>query len=253
MAHGTKCSKSKIIHYFCPVMTLFFVPSIQFPATELPEEEAHHGIRVLRLRNGQEVGVTDGQGKIYAGAFEALSNRLARVLLNPEPLKHVERPASVTMAVAPLKSNDRFEWFLEKATELGVARIVPLVCEHGERSKFNAERWQRVMLAAVKQSLNPWMPRLDEPIKFADFLAQNRLKTYLAHCELGEKPLLVTAMDPTEEICICIGPEGDFSTAEIQAARGAGYTEVSLGELRLRTETAALTALITALNRVAGR
>lgn len=229
-------------------MTLFFVPSLQFPATELPEEEAHHALRVLRLRDGQEVWVTDGQGRIYGGQFEALSNRLARVLLNPEPVKTVKRPSAVTMAVAPLKSNDRFEWFLEKATELGVARIVPLLCEHGERSKFNADRWQRVMLAAVKQSLNPWMPQLDEPVKFADFLKRNGLKTYIAHCEPGEKPLLAASLEKGEELCICIGPEGDFSSAEIRAARAAGYREVSLGELRLRTETAALTALITALN-----
>lgn len=229
-------------------MTLFFVPSLQFPATDLPEEEAHHALRVLRLRDGQEVWVTDGQGRIYGGKFEAFSNRLARVLLDPEPVKTVNRPSAVTMAVAPLKSNDRFEWFLEKATELGVARIVPLLCEHGERSKFNADRWQRVMLAAVKQSLNPWMPQLDEPVKFADFLKRNTLKTYIAHCESGVKPLLAASLEKGEELCICIGPEGDFSSTEIQAARAAGYREVSLGELRLRTETAALTALITALN-----
>ena len=230
-------------------MHLFFVPAVHHPATELPEEEAHHALRVLRLRDGEEVWVTDGQGSIYGGTFEALSNRLARVLLRPEPVKTVRRSADVTMAVAPLKNNDRFEWFLEKATELGVARIVPLLCEHGERSKFNTERWQRVMLAAVKQSLNPWMPRLDEPVKFADFLKQNTLPTYIAHCEPGEKPLLVNALQKKAgELCLCIGPEGDFSGAEIRAAREAGCREVSLGALRLRTETAALMALITALN-----
>lgn len=231
-------------------MTLFFVSQITFPLTELPEEEVHHATRVLRLKNGEPVWVTDGQGQIFAGTFEAFSNRSARVQLNAEPVKTVTRKGNVTMAVAPLKSNDRFEWFLEKATELGVARIVPIVTEHGERSKFNAERWQRVMSAAVKQSLNPLMPALGEPVKFTEFVHTNRLKTYLAHCGEGEKPLLQKALGGETDICICIGPEGDFSTAEIKLALEAGYRPVSLGELRLRTETAALAALVTALNHV---
>ena len=231
-------------------MTLFFVPQVEIPLTELPEEEAHHGVRVLRLRDGQEVWVTDGKGNIYAGKFRAFSNRSARVEVDASPVKTVERKARVTMAVAPLKSNDRFEWFLEKATELGVTRIVPLVCEHGERVKFNSDRWRRILLAAVKQSLNPLMPELDEPVKFSDFLQCNRLKTYIAHCAPGEKPLLKQAVRGGNDICICIGPEGDFSTEEIKKAAAAGYVPVSLGELRLRTETVALTALITALNEV---
>lgn len=231
-------------------MTLFYSATIQFPCTDLPEDEAHHALRVLRLRDGQEVWLTDGKGHIYSGTFEAFSGRSARVKLNEKPVRSVTRRGNVTMAVAPLKSNDRFEWFLEKATELGVSRVVPLLCEHGERSKFNAERWQRVILAAVKQSLNPLMPELAEPVKFADFLKQNSLPTYFAHCEPGEKPLLVRALDGETDFCICIGPEGDFSTGEIGAARGAGYREVSLGELRLRTETAALTALVTAVNHL---
>jgi 16S rRNA (uracil1498-N3)-methyltransferase len=229
-------------------MTLFFVPQISHPLTELPEEEAHHAMRVLRLKNGQDVWVTDGKGKIYQGQFEAFSNRNARVLLAEEPAKVVERKANITMAVAPLKSNDRFEWFLEKATELGATRIVPIISEHGERSKFNMERWHRVMLAALKQSLNPLMPQLDAPIKFADFLKSNTLTSYIAHCEEGEKPLLAQAIQKGEDICICIGPEGDFSASEIKQALEKKYQPVSLGELRLRTETAALTALITGLN-----
>lgn len=231
-------------------MTLFFVPKIEHPVTELPEEEAHHGMRVLRLKNGQEVWVTDGKGKIFSGKFEPFSNRSARVLLNEQPVKVLERKVNITMAVAPLKSNDRFEWFLEKATELGATRIVPIISEHGERSKFNMERWNRVMLAAIKQSLNPLMPELEAPIKFSDFLKNNQLASYIAHCEEGEKPLLAKAIDSQKDICICIGPEGDFSTTEIKQALEKGYQPVSLGELRLRTETAALTALITAINRL---
>lgn len=235
---------------FCHRMTLFFVPEIQLPITELPEEEAHHGIRVLRLKDGQEVCITDGKGLIFSGKFQPYTNKHARVAVNAEPFKKMERKFSITMAVAPLKSNDRFEWFLEKATELGVTEIVPLVCEHGERMKFNADRWQRVMLAAVKQSLNPLMPTLSDPIKLVDFVKNNQMKTYLAHCEEGEKPLLADVLGMEQEICICIGPEGDFSSSEIKMGLAAGYMPVSLGELRLRTETAALAALITGLNHL---
>lgn len=229
-------------------MTLFFAENIQFPVTELSEDESHHGIRVLRLREGQEVWLTDGQGKIFSGQFQPFGNKNARVTLHPDPVKTLTRSLKVSMAVAPLKSNDRFEWFLEKATELGVERIIPILCEHGERAKFNTERWERVIMAAVKQSLNPWKPRLEQPLRFSEFLKQNSMPGYIAHCEPGEKPLLTNAIQKMDELCICIGPEGDFSSNEIRAAREAGYREVSLGDLRLRTETAALTALITALN-----
>jgi 16S rRNA (uracil1498-N3)-methyltransferase len=151
------------------------------------------------------------------------------------------------MAVAPLKSNDRFEWFLEKATELGVAEIIPILCEHGERVKCNMERWERVILAAVKQSMNPFKPVLHEPVLFSEFLASNTRKTYFAHCAEGPKNPLSKGLGMEKEICICIGPEGDFSAAEIQLALNAGYLPVSLGDLRLRTETAALTALVLAV------
>lgn len=229
-------------------MTLFFSSHIQFPYTELSEEEAHHGIRVLRLKEGQEVWLTDGKGKMFAGRFFPYSNRNARVELDEQPIKSIHRTWKLSMAVAPLKSNDRFEWFLEKATELGVSEIIPLVCERSERGKFNTDRWKRVILAAVKQSLNPLMPELAEPVKFTDFVKQNHRKTFLAHCEAGEKTFLAKALVPEPEICICIGPEGDFTPAEIKLGQEAGYIPVSLGDLRLRTETAALMALITAQN-----
>ena len=240
--------------YICPTivyrMTLFFAQEIEFPHTELSEEEAHHGIRVLRLKNGDEVWLTDGKGKIFAGQFQPYTNKHARVVLVEKPVKEMQRNFTVTMAVAPLKSNDRFEWFLEKATELGVTQIIPLVCEHSERMKFNPERWQRVILAAVKQSLNPYMPQMADPIKFSDFVKQNKQKTYLAHCWEGEKIALSRALGEDSDICICIGPEGDFSTSEVKVGLDSGYIPVSLGELRLRTETAALTALITGLNHL---
>ena len=141
-------------------MILFYTIEITHPFTELSEEEAHHGIRVLRLKEGQEVGITDGKGQIFTGRFMPYTGKHARVEIHRIPVIEKKRTHRVVMAVAPLKSNDRFEWFLEKATELGVAEIIPILCEHGERSKYNKERWQRVMLAAVKQSLNPWLPVL---------------------------------------------------------------------------------------------
>jgi 16S rRNA (uracil1498-N3)-methyltransferase len=229
------------------LMTLFFSDTIQFPITPLSDEEAHHGIRVLRLRHGATVWLTDGKGKIYEGTFRIQGSRNADVDLKADPVKVGSREFSVCMAVAPLKSNDRFEWFLEKATELGVAEIIPILCEHGERVKCNMERWERVILAAVKQSMNPFKPVLHEPVLFSEFLASNTRKTYFAHCADGPKKPLSKALGMEKDISICIGPEGDFSAAEIQLALNAGYFPVSLGDLRLRTETAALTALVLAV------
>ncbi len=231
-------------------MILFFCDHITFPATDLPDEEAHHGIRVLRLHDGERVWLTDGKGDIFEGTFHPYSQKHARVELSRQPVKSARRDFSVTMAVAPLKSNDRFEWFLEKATELGVTEIIPLICDRGERMKFNRERWDRVILAAVKQSLNPFRPVVQEPVKFSDFVKVNTRKTFLAHCADGEKRFLPKVLGSDKDICICIGPEGDFSDTEIKLGVQAGYVPVSLGELRLRTETAALTALITAINHL---
>lgn len=229
-------------------MILFYTVEITHPFTELSEEEAHHGIRVLRLKEGQEVGITDGKGQIFSGRFIPYTGKHARVEIHEIPAIEKKRTHRVVMAVAPLKSNDRFEWFLEKATELGVAEIIPILCEHGERSKYNKERWQRVMLAAVKQSLNPWLPVLHEPLKFSDFIKSNGRKTFLAHCAPGEKKNLSEVLGNESQICICIGPEGDFSSSEIKESLQNGYVPVSLGELRLRTETAALVASVLAVN-----
>jgi 16S rRNA (uracil1498-N3)-methyltransferase len=228
-------------------MILFFSDTLQFPFTQLSEEEAHHAIRVLRLRDGATVCLTDGKGKMVEGILRLQGNKSAGVTLKEQPMHTAERKVKVSMAVAPLKSNDRFEWFLEKATELGVAEIIPILCEHGERVKCNLERWERVTSAAVKQSLNPFRPILHEPVSFSEFLKSNTRKTYLAHCAEGTKTPLAKALGIEKELCICIGPEGDFSASEIQNALKAGYLPVSLGDLRLRTETAALTALVLAV------
>jgi 16S rRNA (uracil1498-N3)-methyltransferase len=174
-------------------------------------------------------------------------NKAAGVTLIQAPVQSLKRSISVSMAVAPLKSNDRFEWFLEKATELGVAEIIPILCEHAERVKCNLERWERVTSAAVKQSFNPFRPILHEPVSFAEFLKSNTRKTYFAHCAEGEKTPMANALGMERELSICIGPEGDFSASEIQLALNAGCVPVSLGELRLRTETAALAALVLAV------
>lgn len=233
-------------------MTLFYATQIQFPVTELSEEEAHHALRVLRLRDGENVFVTDGKGKLYGGSFIAMGSRQASVRLKEEPVKELKRTFSIRMAVAPLKSNDRFEWFLEKATELGVTEIIPLIGEHSERLKFNPERWDRVVMAALKQSLNPLKPSLAEPIKFSDFVSSYKGKVFIAHCEERDKTYLPQALGTDLDICICIGPEGDFSSNEISKALSAGFIPVSLGDLRLRTETAALTALVMAVAHYQG-
>jgi len=141
--------------------------------------------------------------------------------------------------VAPTKNIDRFEWMIEKATEIGVDEITPLLCEHSERKQVNNERLQKVLISAMKQSLKAYLPRLNNLTNFETFLSNNiEEHKFIAHCDEGFKKHLFTQIKPRERVLVLVGPEGDFSPSEIVRARKLGFTEVSLGNSRLRTETA---------------
>ena len=147
------------------------------------------------------------------------------------------------MVVAPTKMNERFEWFLEKATEIGVHEITPIICDRSERKNIKNERFDKIILAAMKQSLQYFMPKLNEPISFKDFISQQHNGNLcIAHCEETDKKLLKNSIKPNEKYTILIGPEGDFSEKEIQLPIKNNYIPVSLGNTRLRTETAAVVA-----------
>jgi 16S rRNA (uracil1498-N3)-methyltransferase len=223
---------------------LFYTPDLAGSRHTLPEEESRHAVRVLRLVEGDAVQLTDGRGNLHTARIVSASPKRCEVEIVSTQADYGRRPYTLTLAVAPTKNSDRFEWFLEKATEIGVDRIVPLECERSERRAYKTDRGNKVIESAMKQSLQAFHPRLDELTRLADVLktpfAGDR---FIAHCAAAaEKRSLRESVKKGGGTLILIGPEGDFSPQEIDAARRAGFGEVSLGASRLRTETAALAA-----------
>ena len=157
--------------------------------------------------------------------------------------KQSKRGYNLHLAVAPTKMNDRYEWFLEKATEIGIDTITPIICDHSERKVIKSERFERILQSAMKQSLSCYKPRLNEAVSFKDFIQQDfRGDLFIAHCEETDKKSLKQELTPKKDITILIGPEGDFSAKEIELATTNKFTPVTLGDTRLRTETAAIVA-----------
>lgn len=209
----------------------------------LCDEESKHCISVLRHRVGDEVNVTDGAGNLYICTIaDAPKNRPC--LLTIREVRRMGAPSHhLHMAVAPTKNTDRFEWFVEKAVEMGVGEITPIVCDHSERNHLRIDRLERLVIAACKQSLKFYLPRINEPVKASDIIngsAENQ--RFILHCEPGEKPHLFNAARKGISSLVMIGPEGDFSADEIALAKSLGFVEATLGPERLRTETAAMVA-----------
>jgi 16S rRNA (uracil1498-N3)-methyltransferase len=226
-------------------MHVFHSPVIDQGMTRLGEEESRHCVRVLRLRAGEEVIVTDGRGMWCRAVLADPNPRACLLQVVSCEEKFRQRPVSLHMAVAPTRQIDRFEWFLEKATECGVDEVTPLYCEHSERQWVRPERLERVMLSAMKQSLRAFLPRLNPGMSFRDFVGQPfEGARLIAHCGEGEKTGLQAAFEPGRNARVLVGPEGDFSAGEVEEALQAGYVPVSLGRHRLRTETAAITLCI---------
>lgn len=233
-------------------MQLFYDPQFD-PAAgtlRLDDDEARHALKVLRLDAGDTLAVTDGRGNLYACRIVAADRRQCSLTVQVES---VERdcgrlPYRLTMAVAPTKNIDRFEWFLEKATEVGVSEIIPLECARSERRSVKEERCGKVIAAAMKQSLKCLCPRLHPMTSFADLLAMPfGGRKFIAHCDdSGERRFLGSLLRAGEEAMVLIGPEGDFSPEEIAAALAHGFEPVTLGHQRLRTETAAVAATVIA-------
>lgn len=230
-------------------MQLFYAPSLD--RTEgffsLEKDESHHAVKVLRMQAGDTLWATNGRGLLVEAAVavpsaSAASLRIERVLEDAQ-----RREYRLHLALAPTKSNDRMEWFLEKATEIGVDRITPLICDRSERRVYNRERGEKIVVSAGKQSLKAVFPVLDPPTDFRAFLKENTGGArYIAHCMEGNKRTLAPLLGRDTDITVLIGPEGDFSPEEVEAALAAGYVPVSLGAARLRTETAALYAVAAA-------
>ena len=231
-------------------MQLFYTPHIteDDEVFTLSKDESHHAVKVLRIKEGDEIHTTNGQGLMVRAVVELASPSMLKVKVVERIDDFQRRDYKIHVAIAPTKMNERMEWFLEKATEVGVDEITPIICHHSERRVYNCERGRRVILSAGKQSLKATFPVLNEAMSFMDFIKNcNSASRFMAHCmDDDEKILLPSLMRDANDICVLIGPEGDFSPQELQEARKAGFRAVSLGSSRLRAETAALYAVMAA-------
>ena len=225
-------------------MQLFYNPTID-ETTEnfsFDKEESKHIIKVLRKKDTDILFVTNGLGLLFKTEITLASDNKCTVQIisieKTEPSKF-----QLHLAVAPTKMNDRYEWFLEKATEIGIHEITPIICDRSERKVVNKERFDKIVLTAMKQSNVLFLPKLNEAITFKEFLKRkNEGVQLIAHCEEIDKKTLKSILKPNENVTLLIGPEGDFSEKEIALAIENNFIPVSLGNTRLRTETAAIVA-----------
>lgn len=232
-------------------MQLFYAPDIVPPDYVLSEEESRHCVRVLRLGVGDELHLTDGRGSLFRAVVSDPSPKHCAVHVVQTVEEYGRLPYHLVMGVAPTKNNDRFEWFLEKATEVGVGEIIPLESDHSERRVYKPERGGKVITAAMKQSLKAYHPLLHPMTPFAEVVKRGfEGRKFIAHCDTARsgqgKQYLAHTLHKGERALVLIGPEGDFSPAEIDLAVACGFEEITLGDQRLRTETAAVTAVVMA-------
>jgi len=230
-------------------MELFYSLEVSAGVCRLSPEESNHCVKVLRHRVGDLVNVIDGAGTMYLCRLLSDNPKGAEATVvetNPGWGSH---PYSLTLAVCPTKNNDRYEWFAEKATEVGVDCICPVIGDRSERKVFKTDRLRKIVLSATKQSLKALVPEVAEPVSVREFIASVKDEPSLkliAYCFEGEKERIsirkALEENVTDKVIVLIGPEGDFSTEEAELAIGSGFIPVHLGASRLRTETAAVTA-----------
>ena len=223
-------------------MNLFYAPDLTSGVYILNKGESRHCIKVLRLNTVDTLHITDGRGiLVEARLIEPDPKKCIVEILNTQ--KEFEKSSyRIHLAVAPTKNINRFEWFLEKATEIGTDEITPLICEHSERKVVKTERLEKILIGAMKQSLKAYLPALNEAVKFSDFIRQplNGQKFIASYAEGNSN--LKDIYQSGQDVLILIGPEGDFSPSETEQANNAGFSQINLGSSRLRTETAAVVA-----------
>lgn len=222
-----------------------FIGNINGHFAELREEEAKHFTKVLRGKVGQEIVVTDGNGTMAKGIVSLIQSKTVEIELDEIQTDFERRPFRLHVAVAPTKNMERMEFFLEKATEIGIDEITFLKSFHSERKNVNLERCRKIVNSAVKQSLKAYVPTVNDLIKFSDFVQFTFFETKLiAHCDTNfNRKNVKNILQSQTDYIMLIGPEGDFSKEEIELAEENGFTGISLGNQRLRTETAALNAV----------
>ncbi len=223
-------------------MNLFYTPKINSEIHILDQDESRHCLKVLRLKIGDEIFLTDGKGNLYKCELIEDHPKKCTVRIIDIQKEYEKRDVKIHLAVAPTKNISRFEWFLEKATEIGVDEITPIICEHSERRIIKHERLNKVITAALKQSLKAYHPVLNEIQTFKKFMDLDLAgEKYIGFCEDNPEPLK-KVYPKGKDVLIMVGPEGDFSKKEIQIAKEKGFIPISLGSSRLRTETAAVVA-----------
>lgn len=223
-------------------MNLFYAPDI-LSDLALPDEEAQHCVRVLRMQEGDELMITDGKGSFYHAVLTVVSQKRCMVKIISSQQQEPLWNGRLHLAMAPTKNMDRNEWLAEKATEIGFNELTFLNCRYSERKVIKVDRIHKIVVAAMKQSQKANLPKLNEMTDFAKFVRQDfEGQKFIAHCYEGDKTLLKDAIIPGRGALILIGPEGDFSEEEVARAINCGFIPISLGRSRLRTETAALVA-----------
>jgi 16S rRNA (uracil1498-N3)-methyltransferase len=224
-------------------MNIFYEPDILAGGHVLGREESDHAARVLRLRKGDPVVVVSGKGDWCEAVLTLVQPRHCEFMIKKAVPEFEKRNYHLHLAVAPTKNADRMEWLLEKATEMGIDCFTPLLCRYSERKVLNTGRLKKITVAAMKQSLKAYLPEVYEMTPFDDFIRQPvKGNGFIAHCHSRHLPHMAKRLLVSGDATVLIGPEGDFSEEEVRLALQYGYQEISLGNARLRTETAALAA-----------
>jgi 16S rRNA (uracil1498-N3)-methyltransferase len=223
-------------------VTTFLTDIIENGICFLNESESRHAIKVLRMKNKDELSIINGNG-LY-GKGEIIDSSLKKIKIKIRELKEIKKPVPLTLAFCPTKNNDRNKLIIEKSTEIGVTDFFPLISQNSERRKWNIERYEKVLISSTKQSQRLWLPTIHPAEKFNDFIKKISYKLkFLAHCKEGEKIQLKKISNSLESQVIVIGPEGDFTSEEIELSKANNYKMISLGNNRLRTETACIAAV----------
>jgi len=224
-------------------MPVFYASQIDQNQATLSEEESRHIVKVLRLTRGEQLEMVDGKGNYYTGIISVPDPKACQVSINSVASDYLKRHYYLHIAIAPPKSTERFEWFLEKVTEIGVDEISPIICARSERNRIRHDRSQKILIAAMKQSGRALLPRLNREIPLSDFLDRSTADIKLvAHCNTAPNQFIDSKPLEDQRLIIMIGPEGDFTTKEIENALQNDYREINLGEAIYRTETAGVIA-----------
>lgn len=224
-------------------MDSYYTPDVSGNKITLPPDESMHCVKVMRRRVGDHINVVDGKGNLYQTRLEVAER--AACILEVEQVEQEYKKLSyhLHIGIAPTKNIDRFEWFLEKSTEIGVGAITPLLCEHSERKHLRYDRLKRILISAMKQSNKAYLPDLNDMISFGEWVKKvDADQKYIAHCDDSGTRQNIWRIPQRPSIAIAIGPEGDFSSPEIASAIELGFSPISMGDHRLRTETAGVVA-----------